>query len=179
MKLFLGFVIASLAFGSLAAQVPPVPMASAATAPVPANPPLNPKEDLQDLVFRTNDGLLRFRLHVQVDGKSATAAWSAFIDKVFAYYDRNNDKFLSPQEVARMPHPSAFGMGINLIFNGRGARGNLSFAEMDTNKDGKVSPEEFRAYVAKTFGPIQVNIQPPQPTAQQLTDAFYKQVNKK
>src|SRR5258708_26676856 len=108
--------------------------ASGLFAAEPAKPPAAPaKEDIQDLVFRTNDGFLRSRLHVQVDGKPATVAWAAFIDKVFAYYDRNNDKFLSPQEVARMPHPSAFGQGINLIFNGRSARGNLSFAEMDTN----------------------------------------------
>ena len=178
MRWLLAFVIANLVVGGLVAQVPPAAVAPI-SASVPANPPVNAKEDVQDLVFRSNNGMLRFRLHVQVNGKSATGAWADFIDKVFAFYDRNNDKFLSPQEVARMPHPSAFGMGINLIFNGRGARGNLSFAEMDTNKDGKISPEEFRTYVLKSFGPVQVNTQPPQQTAQQLTDAFYKHVNKK
>src|SRR5215831_9600046 len=38
-------------------------------------------EDIQDLVFRSSEGLKRMRLHVQVNGKSATQAWSSFIDK--------------------------------------------------------------------------------------------------
>src|SRR5262249_52592698 len=70
--------------------------------------------------------------------------------------------------------------GFNLLFNGRGGRGNVNFAEMDTNKDGKVSMEEFRAYARKTgFAPVQVMVLPPSGAAQQLTDAFYKHVNTK
>jgi Ca2+-binding EF-hand superfamily protein len=138
------------------------------------------KEDIQDLVFIADGKLLKFRLHVQVDGKPASLAWEAFVDKLFAWYDRNDDKFLSPQEVARVPNPQTFGQGFNLIFNGRGGRGNVNFAEMDTNKDGKVSLEEFRAYVRKSnFAPVQVAVMPPSGTAQQLTDAFYKHVNAK
>jgi Ca2+-binding EF-hand superfamily protein len=149
-------------------------------AAVAAKPPVPPTDDIQDLVFRSSDGLQRMRLHIQVNGKPAAQAWNSFIDKVFAFYDRNDDKFLSPQEVARMPNPAILSQGFNLIFNGRGQRGNPNFAQMDTNKDGKVSLEEFREFALKNgFGPVQVQILPPQPTAQQLTDAFYKHVNSK
>src|SRR5712691_5331304 len=145
-----------------------------------AKPKVPAKDDLQDLVFLNDGKLLRFRLHVQVDGKPATKAWEAFIDKLFAFHDRNDDKFLSPQEAARIADPSMFAQGFNLIFNGRGGPRPNSFVEMDTNKDGKVSLEEFRAYARKKgFAPVQVTILPPSGAAQQLTDAFYKHVNAK
>ena len=105
---------------------------------------------------------------------------AGFVDKIFAYYDRNDDKFLSPQEAARVPAPQVFAQGFNLLFSGRGGRGNVNFAQMDTNKDGKVSLDEFRAYARTSgFSPVQVMVMPPSGTAQQLTDAFYKHVNAK
>ena len=156
------------------------PPAKPDAKPTTAKPQAALKEDIQDLVFINDGKLLKFRLHVNVDGKPASLAWEAFIDKIFAWYDRNNDKFLSPQEAARIPSPQLFGQGFNLIFNGRGGRGNVNFAEMDTNKDGKVSIEEFRAYARKTgFNPVQVMVMPPSGAAEQLTEAFYKNVNAK
>lgn len=140
-----------------------------------------PAADVQDLVFRSSQGLKWIRLYVSVDGKPATKAWSEFVDKIFAFYDRNDDKFLSAQELVKVPNPNIYNQGFNLLFNGGGGRGNgPKLADVDTNKDGKVDKEEFRAYARKSgFGPVQVSILPPQQTAQQLTDAFYKNVNVK
>lgn len=142
-----------------------------------------PKEDIQDLVFLHAPQPLRMRLHVSINGKSPTVAWDAFLDKLFVYYDVNNDGYLSPQEAAKLLPPNMYNMGFNIIFNG-GRRGGgnqrINFAEIDTNKDGKISREEFGAYFRKSqFQPLQVQIQPPNRQAEQYTDALYKHLNKK
>ncbi|HEV3142816.1 MAG TPA: hypothetical protein VGZ47_02915, partial [Gemmataceae bacterium] len=142
-----------------------------------------PKEDVQDLVFLHAPQPLRMRLHVSMDGKSPTVAWDAFLDKLFAYYDINGDGYLSPQEASKVMPPNMYTMGFNLIFNGgRRGMGNqrVNFADIDTNKDGKISREEFGAYFRKSqFQPIQVQIQQPNRQAEQYTDALYKHLNKK
>src|SRR5882724_9077277 len=43
---------------------------------VPAKPVAAPTADIQDLVFRSSQGLKRMRLYVSVDGKPATKAWA-------------------------------------------------------------------------------------------------------
>jgi Ca2+-binding EF-hand superfamily protein len=142
-----------------------------------------PKEDIQDLVFLHAPQPLRMRLHVSIDGKAPSVAWDAFLDKLFAYYDLNNDGYLSQQEATKIMPPNMYTMGFNLIFNG-GRRGGgnqrVNFADIDTNKDGKISREEFGAYFRKSqFLPMQVQIQPPNRQAEQYTDALYKHLNKK
>src|SRR5262249_52473457 len=91
--------------------------------------------------------------------------------------------YLSPQEAAKLMPPNMYTQGFNLIFNGgRRGMGNqrINFVEIDTNKDGKISREEFGAYFRKSqFQPIQVQILPPNRQAQQYTDALYKHLNKK
>jgi Ca2+-binding EF-hand superfamily protein len=188
-KLIATLAACGLATAVLADEAELKPAASAKTAgeakpkgiaAASAKPKVPAKADVQDLVFLNNGKLLRFRVYITVDGKAASQAWEAFVDKIFAFYDRNNDKFLSPQEAARVPPPQVFGQGINLLFNGRGGRGNVNFAQMDTNKDGKVSIDEFRAYARQSgFSPVSVLVLPPSGAAQQLTDAFYKHVNTK
>jgi Ca2+-binding EF-hand superfamily protein len=143
----------------------------------PAKPKAGPAvPDVQDLVYFSEQGIHKIRLHILVNGKSATQAWNTFVDKVFAYFDRNGDGHLSPEEVGKMMQPSIFLMGINGLFNGGG--GAPKFADMDTNKDGKIDREEFRNFVRRSgFNVIQVNIQPPSGAAEQLSKAFYKHVN--
>src|SRR5262249_9430564 len=142
-----------------------------------------PKEDVQDLVFLHAPQPLRIRMHVSIDGKSPSVLWDAFLDKLFAYYDLNGDGYLSPQEAAKLMPPNMYTQGFNLIFNGgRRGMGNqrINFVEIDTNKDGKISREEFGAYFRKSqFQPIQVQILPPNRQAEQYTDALYKHLNKK
>jgi Ca2+-binding EF-hand superfamily protein len=135
-----------------------------------------PKADVQDLVFRTDRGLYKLRLLITVNGKPATNAWRTFMDKAFDYADRNNDGFLSPAEVAVMPPAFAYSQGFNYIFNGQ-AYGRTNFADLDTNKDGKVSREEFVAWMRRNGqGTINVVMQPPDGTADALTNAFFKAV---
>jgi Ca2+-binding EF-hand superfamily protein len=135
-----------------------------------------PKADVQDLVFRTDRGLYKLRLLITVNGKPATNAWRTFMDKAFDYADRNNDGWLSPAEVAVMPPAFAYSQGFNYIFNGQ-AYGRTNFADLDTNKDGKVNREEFISWMRRNGqGTINVVMQPPDGTADALTNAFFKAV---
>src|SRR5262249_23748207 len=52
------------------------------------------------------------------------------------------------------------------------------FAELDGNKDGKVSPDEVKAYYRKAgFGPIQTQPDPEQGLAQVLTHALFRHLH--
>ena len=53
------------------------------------------------------------------------------------------------------------------------------FAEMDSNKDGKVTLDELKTYYRKNgFGPLQVQPDPEQGSAQVLTDALFKHLDR-
>jgi Ca2+-binding EF-hand superfamily protein len=131
--------------GSLGlAQAPP-------PAKTPAQPPKQdftwPKNDVQELAFFSTTRPLLFRLHVQVDNKSFQVVWDDFLGKLFAHLDSNNDGFLSKEEAARAPRAQDLTnlIGLQFIFTGQPV--NLARLEdMDADKDGKVSKDEFLAY---------------------------------
>src|SRR6266568_2115818 len=74
------------------------------------------RADIQDLVFCSEQGLYKLRLHVSVNGRSASASWGEFVNKAFDYCDRNRDGFLDAKEIATIVPPYAFTQGVNFIF---------------------------------------------------------------
>jgi Ca2+-binding EF-hand superfamily protein len=141
---------AAIAWGQAVAPpaVEPPPVAAKAAAPVKG--PLAPTpadRDAQDLVFLGDQRPLLVRLHIRVDGQPFPEAWDRFIQKLFDYYDVNGDGVLTKKEtehILRGPSMlSVFGGGLNIYnFQAGFARAN----EIDTNKDGKITREEFAAY---------------------------------
>ena len=53
-----------------------------------------------DLLFPDGDTVARLRVAV-TDGKGPEAAWVAFLDKLFAYFDRDGSGTLSEAEAKR------------------------------------------------------------------------------
>jgi Ca2+-binding EF-hand superfamily protein len=98
--------------------------------------------DAQDLVFFADGRPVLVRLRITVEGKALHDAWDAAIDKVFSYLDVNKDGVLDRKEAARVPPVQAL-FNTGFFFGGGGAP---SFAQLDSDRDGKVSKAELAAY---------------------------------
>ena len=145
-----------------------------------AGPPPKPvrADDQLDYLFLGSDRPVLFRLHVRMGDKAYDAPWVEFMDKMFAWFDKNDDGFLSSIETARLP-------SVNSLLNqSRGSIGQdisgVPFATIDTNKDGKVSKEEFRNFYRSGgflgFQFTSNNFQAQ--TAKQVTTSIYKRLDK-
>jgi Ca2+-binding EF-hand superfamily protein len=145
-----------------------------------AAPPQTPirADDQLDYLFLGSDRPVLFRLHVRVGDRPYDAAWVDFMDKLFAWFDKDNDGSLSSIETARLPSVNG------LLNQSRGQIGGeitgVPFATIDKNKDGKVSKEEFRAFYKNGgFPGFQFNANNFQATAaKQVNDGIYKRLDK-
>ena len=107
-----------------------------------------------DIVFLAQTRPLIVRLDVRVDGKPLQKIWDEFIDYVFKYADTDGDGMLNKEEAQAAPNPSA--LGSSAIFFG-GFGGSPGLNAMDTNKDGKVTRQEFADYFRRSgMPPFQV-----------------------
>src|SRR5262245_54523801 len=99
--------------------------------------------DMIDLVLPGKDQ--RLRLALAVEGRSPTVAWSAFLDRWFAWFDRDGDGFLARAEAARI-FPLPLPGRLAAIFQ---------FEPADADRDGKITREEMKSfYVRAGFTPV-------------------------
>jgi len=148
-----------------------------------AAPPRSPRtaqsSDQLDYLFLANDRPVLMRFHVRLGDKPYDAAWVEFMDRVFKWFDKDNDGSLSAAEAARLPQP-------NILMNqlqgsiGGGGGSAVPLATLDTNKDGKVSPEEFRNYYrTQGMSPLRFSINNAEAaTAKLVNQAVYKRLDK-
>jgi Ca2+-binding EF-hand superfamily protein len=156
-------LLASLGLTAPALPVPKLP--PPATSPAP------------QLLFLGERRPLRFRLDVRFRGRPFHQAWEDYMARLFDYADVNGDKSLTPEEAQRLPEA---GVLLSLL------QGRLRlfektvapFAELDANKDGKVSLDEMKTYYRKGgFGPLLTQPDPAQGMGQVLTDALFKHLD--
>jgi Ca2+-binding EF-hand superfamily protein len=144
--------------GLCAALTLAVCLGTAADPPAADAPPI---DDRHDFVFLGEARPVLIRMHVRVDGKPVQAAVDDFMRYLFAYLDIDGDNVLSKEEAERAPAldqllSGGIAQGVG-GFGGGKAGATPSFAEMDVDKDGKVTLAELSAYYHNQgFLPVQL-----------------------
>jgi Ca2+-binding EF-hand superfamily protein len=130
--------------------------------------------DVQDLLFLAPDRPLLLRLHLIVEGKPAVDRWTAYLDRLFAFFDRDGDGYLDKDEAARIFTP----MQMQQLFDGQFAlvhnQAPPPLSMLDLDEDRKLSKAEFFAYYRKfDAGPVSVNSNFGQPIDDPLSQALF------
>jgi Ca2+-binding EF-hand superfamily protein len=134
-----------------------------ATADEPGGTKLTPTQaavadDVQDFLFFTDHRPVLLRLHLTVDGKPYSARWNAFLRKLFAFLDRDEDGLLDRVEANRAPNAGQLEQLMlgALVPNANSAlSGAPPFADLDADGNGQVTLAEFLAYYRRSgAGPI-------------------------
>lgn len=146
--------------------------AQAIAPPKPAKPIPTPQ-----VLFLGEKRPLRFLLDPRFNGATYQKAWEEYLARVFAYADVNGDKVLTEAECQRLPQAQLLQNLLRGQISGD-ENSNVALADLDTNKDGKVSLDEVKAYYRKSgFAAVQLVPDPEQFSAQALTDALLKHLN--
>jgi len=171
---------------AVGAVAPPAakPSKPGATAPAKAAPRLmargEPAADQLDFIFYASDRPVLIRLHLNIGDKPYSAAWDVWMDKMFAWFDKDKNGTLNAAEVARLVQASFLQNQVNGSIGGSNGP-PVALATLDTNKDGKVTKEEFRAYYRNSgFNALRFYNQTFQAqTAKQINNAIYRQLGLK
>jgi Ca2+-binding EF-hand superfamily protein len=148
-KIAFGAIFLALCAAALQAAGPPAPLAA------------QDADDTQDVLYVGQPHPVLIRLHVRMDGLSIFERWEKAMTRFFQHLDRNGSGSLDRIEAERMPSVQMmfqFIQGNPLIpFNARARRPMVPFAELDRDRDGKVTLEEFKNYYARNgAGPVQI-----------------------
>ena len=166
---------AAAALALLAAAPRPSP-ATADPPPRPADP--GGADDVLDLLYLAEGRPYIFRMHVFIDGKPYTLRWAERVAKVFQFLDRDGDGVLSRDEVAFAPSPQQMAQLFHGVPYSSAAFNDVAgiFADMDADRDGKVTGAEFLNYYRRTFGGPAQLVPAPGPAfrGNALTETLFK-----
>ncbi len=151
-------------------------LAVAADPPTGNAPPA--LDDRHDLVFLAEARPVLIRMHVQLDGKPVQAVLDDFMQHLFTYLDLDGDHVLSTEEAERAPPvDQILTGGLGRAFGGLGGIGGKTpaaptMADLDTDKDGRVTLAELSAYYRK-HGLAPLQLQPDSGNANPLAGAGF------
>jgi Ca2+-binding EF-hand superfamily protein len=111
--------------------------------------PAKAADDVQEFVFLGESRPVLVRLHIRMNDKPLQAAWDDCMKYLFDYLDVDADGVLSKEEAERAPAVEILlgGLGGGQAFGRRGNQNTgPTMADLDADKDGKVTREELAAY---------------------------------
>jgi Ca2+-binding EF-hand superfamily protein len=134
-----------------------------------------PEADSQDVLLLAEAGPVLLRLHVRIDGRPVPAAWGRYLDRLFAYLDRDGDGSLNKAEAARAPAPAFLHSFLHGTLNLEAAAEAVPFDQLDADGDGRVSRREFAAYYRRIpLDRLRVVVVPDRGKQAALTDALFR-----
>jgi Ca2+-binding EF-hand superfamily protein len=139
-------------------------------AALASGPPPAPHAGEGGGVVAIADGKTTFclRFEIEIAGKSSEAAWEAFLDRTFDYFDRDGDGSLSRAEAGRMfsfPLPGRRELAVN-------------FDQLDADGDGKGSRAELKAYCRRGgFTPVVLLTEPASADDLRLADVLMRHLD--
>ncbi len=115
-------------------------------------------DDVQDVLYIGAGRPAILRLHLRVNQRPVFANWEAVMRRLFAFLDRNESGGLDRVEGGKAPSTQQvqeFFQGNLTTFTGRAALPSVPFEQLDADRDGKITFEEFCDYYRKNgAGPV-------------------------
>jgi Ca2+-binding EF-hand superfamily protein len=148
---------------------------AAGAAPARPDEPVT-DDDVQDLLFLGRSRPLVVRLHLRAGERAAAGRWEEFMGRLFDLLDRDGDDSLDPAEAAHAPTPGQLLQVFAGNFFLAPAAVPRPFPGLDADRDGRVTPEEFRAYYRRHGAGPMALVPPFPPSAQSgaLDDALFE-----
>jgi len=109
------------------------------------------RDSVQDVMFLSDTRPIFIRLRLDAGGKAFRTAWLDAVKAIHKYLDRNGDGTLTKEEADRGSLPM-------MVRAATGGAAALPKADLDANKDGKVSLEELADVLRPALGPFRVQV---------------------
>jgi len=109
------------------------------------------RDSVQDVMFLSDARPIFIRLRLDAGGKAFRTAWLDSVKAIHKYLDRNGDGTLTREEADRGSLPM-------MVRAATGGAAALPKADLDANKDGKVSLEELADVLRPALGPFRVQV---------------------
>lgn len=133
-------------------------------------------DDAMTLAFLGEGRPVLLRLHLEIEGRPGPAIWDDCARRLFEHADRNGNGALDKTEIGRLPSVTFIRSQLSGLPRGGSDRSDVvARADLDSDRDGSVSLDEWRAYLRRNgFGPLQLRPAPGQARSSALNESLFK-----